>query len=106
MRIGKIDLKAFLYSRGVSGITDEYCECGSPKETIRHILIECKLFHKRRREWWRKERTESLTGAIIYADMLTVPAHVSKAADFMRSTGLIGQYQALDEDQRQGFIKA
>ena len=38
--------------------------------------------------------------------MLTVPRYVFKAADFMRSTGLIGQYQALDEDQRQGFTKA
>ena len=94
-----------LHSRGIPGVTDEYCECGS-QETVRHILIECKLFHKRRREWWRKARTESLTGAITYEDMLTVPRYVSKAADFMRSTGLIGQYQALDEDQRQGFTKA
>ena len=50
IRTGKIGLKAFLHSRGVSGIMDEYCECGSQKETVRHILIECKLFHKRRRE--------------------------------------------------------
>lgn len=37
--------------------------------------------------------------------MLTVPGYVSKAADFMRSTGLIGQYQALDNDQQQGIYQ-
>ena len=68
-------------------------------------LIECKLFHKRRREWWKKERAESPTEAISYTDMLTVPGYVSKAADFMRGTGLIGQYQALDNDQQQGFTR-
>ncbi len=105
MRTGKIGLKAFLYSRWVPGVEDESCECGSSKETVRHILLECKLYHKRRREWWKKERTESPTGAISWIDMLTVPGYVSKAADFMRSTGLIGQYQALDEDQQQGFTR-
>lgn len=28
------------------------------------------------------------------------------AADFIRSTGLIGQFQALDKDQQQGFSGA
>ena len=28
------------------------------------------------------------------------------AADFIKSTGLCGQYQALDEDQQQGFSRA
>ena len=105
MRTGKTGLKAFLYSRRVSGLKDEQCECGSRKETVRHTLIESKLFHKRRRGWWKKERAESPTGAISYTDMLTMPGYVSKAADFMRSTGLIGQYQALDNDQQQGFTR-
>ena len=34
------------------------------------------------------------------------PRYASMAADFMRSTGLIGQYQALDEDKKQGFTVA
>ena len=41
MRIDKTGLKAFLYSRRVSGVKDEQCECDSQKETIRYILIEC-----------------------------------------------------------------
>ena len=105
MRTGNIGLKAFLYSRRVPGVEDEHCECSSQKETVRYILIECKVFHKRRREWWKKESAELFTGAISYTDMLTVPGYVSKAADSMRSTGLIGQYQALDNDQQQGYTR-
>ena len=105
MRTGKIGLKAFLYSRRVSGLKDKQCECGSQKETIRHIPIECKLFHKRRREWWKKEKAESPTEAISYIDILTMPGYASKAANFMRSTGLIRRYQALDNDQQQGFTR-
>lgn len=33
----------------------------------------------------------SPTGTISHVDMLTLPEYVSKAADFMRSTGLIRQ---------------
>ncbi len=40
---------------------------------------------------------------ITHKDMLTKPRYASMAADFMRSTGLIGQYQALEKDQQQGF---
>lgn len=35
--------------------------------------------------------------------MLTKPRYASMAAEFIGSTGLIGQYQALDEDQSCGF---
>lgn len=37
--------------------------------------------------------------------MLTKPRYASMAAEFIRSTGLIGQYQALDEDQSCGFTR-
>ena len=38
--------------------------------------------------------------------MLNNPRYKSMAADFIRSTGLIGQFQALDKDQQQGFSGA
>ncbi len=44
-------------------------------------------------------------GVITHKDMLTKPRYASMAADFMRSTGLIGQYQVLEEDQQQGFTR-
>ena len=42
---------------------------------------------------------------ITYKDMLTKPRYASMAADFMRSTKLIEQYQVLEEDQQQGFTR-
>ncbi len=102
MRTEKIGLKAFLYSRWVPGIEKETCECGA-KQTARHILHECKLFSKKRRMWWAEERRKVERGVITHKDMLTKPRYASMAADFMRSTGLIGQYQALEKDQQQGF---
>lgn len=36
-------------------------------------------------------------------DLFTEPRYASMAADFIRSTGLTGQYQAFGEDQSYGF---
>lgn len=104
MRTEKIGLKAFLYNRWVPGVEEEECECGG-KQTARHILHECRLFNKQRRKWWANERRKAEGGVITHKDMLTKPRYASMAADFMRSTGLIGQFQALDEDQQQGFTR-
>ncbi len=104
IRTEKIGLKAFLYSRWVPGVEEEICECGA-RQTARHILHECRLFSKKRREWWAEERRKVKFGVITHKDMLTKPRYASMAADFMRSTGLIGQYQVLEEDQQQGFTR-
>ena len=68
-------------------------------------LHECGLFNKERRRWWAKESRLAPTGVIIHKEMLSSPEYTSMAADFMRSTVLIGQFQALEEDQQQGFTR-
>lgn len=98
MRTEKIGLKAFLYSRWVPGVEDETCECGANQQTARHILHECRLFSKQRRKWWAEERRKVKLGVITHKDMMTKPRYASIAADFIKSTGLIGQFQALDND--------
>ena len=45
-------------------------------------------------------------GVISRADMLNHPRYISMVADFIKSTGLIGQYQAFDEGQEQGLSRA
>ena len=52
MRIEKIGLKAFLYSRWVPEVEDETCECGAAKQTARHILQECRIYSRKRRTLW------------------------------------------------------
>ena len=81
------------------------CECGATKQTARHILEECRLFNRQRRSWWVKERRNSPSEVIIYRKMLMTPPYTSMAADFIRSTGLIRQYQALNKDQQEGFTR-
>ena len=50
IRTEKIGLKSFLYNRRVPGVEKESCECGANKQTARHILHECRLFNRQRRE--------------------------------------------------------
>ena len=106
IRTEKIGLRAFLYSRFVPGIDEESCTCGARRQTARHILHECRLLSRQRREWWANEKRKAFGGAISHVDMPNKPRYISMAADFIKSTGLIGQYQALDEDQQHGFIRA
>ena len=54
------------------------------------------LIGRQRRERWAKERRKTLDGVISHADMLNNPRYnISMAADFIRSTGLIGQFQGI-----------
>ena len=106
IRTEKIGLKAFLYSRFVLGVDEESCTCGARRQTARHILHECRLLGRQRREWWANERRKAEGGVISHVDMLNNPRYITMAADFIKSTGLIGQYQALDVDQQHGFSRA
>ena len=58
------------------------------------------LRYRQRRDWWAKERRKVIGRVISHADMLNNPRYISTVADCIESTGLTGQYQALDEDQR------
>lgn len=49
------------------------------------------------------ERRKASGGLLTHEEMLTTPRYASMAADFMKSTGHIGQFQALDMDQSEGF---
>lgn len=59
---------------------------------------ECRLFHEQRRTRLAGVRRESPGGVISHREMMTTPRYASMAAVFMRSIGLVGQYQALDEE--------
>ena len=106
IRTEKIGLKSFLYNRWAPEVEEESCECGADKQTARHILHECRLFNRQRREWWAKERRKTLGGVISHTDMLNNLCYISMAADFIKNIGLIGQFRALDMDQQQRFSGA
>ena len=41
IQTGKIGLRAFLYTRGVPGVSTPGCSCGAGRETALHLLTEC-----------------------------------------------------------------
>jgi len=99
MRTEKIGLRSFLYNRWVPGVEDDECPCGWGKQTAYHILLICRNHSKLRSETWSRERRKARLGEIPYREMLT--NHARTAVCFMRSTGLLEQFKALNEDQNE-----
>ena len=73
------------------------CECESSYQTVKHILMECQLYYRLRRETWEEERKKPEGRAILntFSDILTDTHFARKAAIFMKDTGLIGQFEGL-----------
>ena len=97
MRTEKIGLKRFLYHRKVPGTLSDRCECGYAAQTARHVLCACRKYSQQRWSTWARERMESEHHDVRYTDMLT--KYAGKAACFMRKSGLLQQFKALNEDQ-------
>ena len=55
MRTGKIGLREFLFQRKVPGITDGRCTCRQGTQTVKHVLLECRLYNQMRRGLWIEE---------------------------------------------------
>ena len=98
MKTGKIGLRKFLYERNVPDIEDTECACGEGEETLRHVLTECSQFSELRRIIWADEVKKARYNWIDLRSILTTPAHLKKAAEFMQKTGLLGQYRGLKLD--------
>ena len=73
------------------------CECESSYQTVKHILMECQLYYRLRRETWEEERKKPEGRAKLntFRDILTDTHFARKAAIFMKDTGLIGQFEGL-----------
>lgn len=96
MRTGKIGLRKFLYERNVPDIEDTECACGEGEETVRHVLTECSQFSELRKIMWADEVRKARFNWIDLRSILTTPAFLKKAAEFMQKTGLLGQYRGLN----------
>ena len=63
------------------------------------VSCECRLLSMQRSEQLMKETRTVIEGVISRAVILNNPQYIFLVADFIKSAGLIGQFQALDEDQ-------
>ncbi len=85
MRVGKIDLNAYLHK--IKRAERPWCECREGNQTVAHILEECPLYRRQRHSIfnWYVLRNVKL--------ILSNPQTAMKAVNFMLSTGLLDQFR-------------
>ena len=84
-------ISSLMVQRNVPDIEDTECACGEGEETVRHVLTECSQFSELRRIIWADEVKKTRCNWIDLRSILTTPAYLKKAAEFVQKTGLLGQ---------------
>lgn len=60
MRTGKIGVREFLFQRKVPGIRDGRCICRQGTQTVKHVLLECRLYNQMRCGLWIEESKKKI----------------------------------------------
>ncbi len=98
MRTEKIGLKKFLHSRKVPGFDSPECPCRRGMQSAKRLLVECRIYTGKKNETWEGDRRRAAFGRICWEEMLTRPGFAKKAAQFIKSLGLINQFRSATFD--------
>ncbi|KAJ3560528.1 hypothetical protein NPX13_g9271 [Xylaria arbuscula] len=88
LRTEKIGLRDFLFKRKVPDITDPKCSCGERRQTVLHVLFQCRRFKD-----LRNQEFGCIPGRGNLRAVLSKRKTAIKAVKFIEQTQILGQFR-------------
>ena len=92
LRTIKINLQTFLYSR--KKVENFMCSCMNSKQTIKHVLFECKRLKRLRRSLWTNEIKKAKWRELRLMNVLINSINLTKTTKFIENLELIDHLRA------------
>ncbi len=94
MRTEKIGLNKFLNSRKMPRFDSPECPCRRAVQSAKHLLVECQAYTGKKNSTCEVDRRKAAFRMISWEEMLTQPKFTKKAAQCMKSLGLLDQFNS------------